>query len=85
MWTIQATFKITLDVPSELVALSNMPAEEEKVMGNLKTVQYQESPIMSTYLVAFVVGLFDYVEDYTSDGTYTGLSEYICDHFLFAN
>lgn len=62
-----------------------MPAEDEKVMGNLKTVQYQESPIMSTYLVAFVVGLFDYVEDYTSDGTYTGLSEYICDHFLFAN
>ncbi|XP_009802370.1 aminopeptidase M1 [Nicotiana sylvestris] len=64
----KATFKITLDVPSELVALSNMPAEDEKVMGNLKTVQYQESPIMSTYLVAFVVGLFDYVEDYTSDG-----------------
>ncbi|RDY09549.1 Aminopeptidase M1 [Mucuna pruriens] len=64
----KATFKITLDVPSELVALSNMPIVEETTDGNLKTVSYQESPIMSTYLVAVVVGLFDYVEDHTSDG-----------------
>ncbi|EXB57658.1 Puromycin-sensitive aminopeptidase [Morus notabilis] len=64
----KATFKITLDVPSDLASLSNMPAIEEKVDGHLKTVSYQESPIMSTYLVAIVVGLFDYVEDHTSDG-----------------
>ncbi|KAL4304418.1 hypothetical protein GQ457_10G001810 [Hibiscus cannabinus] len=64
----KATFKITLDVPSELVALSNMPVIEEKVNGPLKTVSYQESPVMSTYLVAIVVGLFDYVEDHTPDG-----------------
>ena len=56
-------------MPSELIALSNMPIIEEKVDGHLKTVSYQESPIMSTYLVAVVVGLFDYVEDHTSDGT----------------
>ena len=62
------TFKITLDLPSELVALSNMPIVEEITDGDLKTVSYQESPIMSTYLVAVVVGLFDYVEDHTSDG-----------------
>ncbi|KAF3446074.1 hypothetical protein FNV43_RR11253 [Rhamnella rubrinervis] len=64
----KATFKITLDVPAELVALSNMPVVEERVDGKLKTVSYQESPIMSTYLVAIVVGLFDFVEDHTSDG-----------------
>ncbi|KAL0330466.1 UNVERIFIED_CONTAM: Aminopeptidase M1 [Sesamum radiatum] len=64
----KATFKITLEVPSELVALSNMPVIEEKLNGDLKTVYYQESPIMSTYLVAVVVGLFDYVEDRTPDG-----------------
>lgn len=68
---LQATFKITLDVPSELVALSNMPVVDEKVDGNMKTVSYQESPIMSTYLVAVVIGLFDYVEDHTPDGTLT--------------
>lgn len=66
----QASFKITLDVPSELVALSNMPIVDEKVNGPTKTVFYQESPIMSTYLVAVVVGLFDYLEDHTADGTF---------------
>ncbi|KAH9616430.1 hypothetical protein KSS87_016451 [Heliosperma pusillum] len=64
----KATFKITLDVPSDLVALSNMPVIEEKKEGDLKTVYFEESPIMSTYLVAVVVGLFDYVESHTSDG-----------------
>ncbi|XVE70868.1 hypothetical protein DITRI_Ditri10aG0105300 [Diplodiscus trichospermus] len=65
----KAKFKITLlDVPSELVALSNMPVFEEKVNGHMKTVYYQESPLMSTYLVAVVIGLFDYIEAYTSNG-----------------
>ncbi|CAN1120841.1 Aminopeptidase M1 [Linum perenne] len=64
----KASFKITLVVPSELVSLSNMPVTEEKIDGPLKTVVYQETPIMSTYLVAVVVGLFDYVENHTSDG-----------------
>ncbi|KAJ0081044.1 hypothetical protein Patl1_10233 [Pistacia atlantica] len=41
---------------------------EGKVDGHQKTVSYQESPIMSIYLVAVVIGLFDYVEDHTSDG-----------------
>ncbi|GAB4854485.1 AP-1 complex subunit mu-1-Iike [Ancistrocladus abbreviatus] len=64
----KATFKMTLDVPAELVALSNMPVVEEKQVGDLKTVYFEESPIMSTYLVAVVVGLFDYLESRTSDG-----------------
>ena len=48
-----------------------MPVSEEKVHGNLKTVHFEESILMSTYLVAFVVGLFDYVEDITEDGIRT--------------
>ncbi|XP_058085543.1 aminopeptidase M1-like [Magnolia sinica] len=66
---VKATFKITLEVPSELIALSNMPVIQEKLDGQLKTVSFQESPIMSTYLVAVVVGLFDYIEDLTPKGT----------------
>ncbi|CAA7410004.1 unnamed protein product [Spirodela intermedia] len=65
----KATFKITLEVPHDLVALSNMPVVEEKLNGLVKTLFFEESPIMSTYLVAVVVGLFDYVEDTASDGT----------------
>ena len=61
-------------MPSDLIALSNMPVIEEKPNGHLKTVSYQESPIMSTYLVAVVIGLFDYVEDHTPDGTIIELS-----------
>ncbi|PPR91700.1 hypothetical protein GOBAR_AA28977 [Gossypium barbadense] len=67
--SFKAKFNITLlDVPSELVTLSNMPVDEEELNGNLKTVYYQESPVMSTYLVAVVIGLFDYIEDHTPDG-----------------
>ncbi|WOL09046.1 hypothetical protein Cni_G17799 [Canna indica] len=51
-----------------MVALSNMPVIEEKFDGLVKTLSFQESPIMSTYLVAIVIGLFDYVEASTSDG-----------------
>ncbi|RVX16937.1 Aminopeptidase M1 [Vitis vinifera] len=64
----QATFKVTVEVPSELTALSNMPAIQETVNGHLKTVYFEESSTMSTYLVAVVVGLFDHIEDTTADG-----------------
>ncbi|XP_016649348.1 PREDICTED: aminopeptidase M1-like isoform X1 [Prunus mume] len=65
---LKATFKIAVDVPSELTALSNMPIISEKLDANVKTVYFEESPIMSTYLVAVVVGLFEHIEDTTSDG-----------------
>ncbi|XP_028807443.1 aminopeptidase M1 isoform X2 [Neltuma alba] len=65
---LKAIFKITLTVSSELTALSNMPVEFEKHDGNLKTVYFEESPVMSTYLVAVVVGLFDHIEE-----TYAGI------------
>lgn len=69
IYILQAKFKLTLEVPSELVALSNMPAVQETVNGPLKTIYYEESPLMSTYLVAIVVGLFDYIESSTLQGT----------------
>ncbi|KEH18421.1 puromycin-sensitive aminopeptidase-like protein [Medicago truncatula] len=70
---LKASFKVTLTVPSDLTALSNMPVENEKLDGELKTVYFEESPIMSTYLVAVVVGLFDHIEDRTSTGVVVGL------------
>ena len=36
--------------------------------ASLKTVKYAKSPVMSTYLVAFVVGEFDFVEGKDADG-----------------
>ncbi|KAM3699401.1 hypothetical protein ACB098_05G022200 [Castanea mollissima] len=66
---LKATFKITIDMPSELIALSNMPITDEKLNENIRTVYFEESPMMSTYLVAVVVGVFDHIEETTADGT----------------
>lgn len=66
--SLQATFKIRIDVPSELTALSNMPIADVKLNENIKTVYFEESPVMSTYLVGVVVGVFDHIEETTADG-----------------
>uniref|UniRef100_A0A7N0VBP6 Aminopeptidase n=1 Tax=Kalanchoe fedtschenkoi TaxID=63787 RepID=A0A7N0VBP6_KALFE len=65
---LKATFKIKAEVPAELTALSNMPVKSEKLNGLMKTVSFEESPLMSTYLVALVVGSFDHIEHTTADG-----------------
>ncbi|BFZ15413.1 hypothetical protein BsWGS_18452 [Bradybaena similaris] len=65
---VKATFDITLVVPKDRVALSNMNVVSEKdADGNLKEVTYATTPIMSTYLVAFVVGEYDYIEAHDED------------------
>lgn len=66
----QAIFKLTVHVPLDRVVLSNMPVSSEEVMGRKKAVYFEESPKMSTYLVAVVVGEFDFVEDTTEDGRF---------------
>lgn len=65
---IKATFDISLQVPADRVALSNMPVKEETVNGSKKVVHFDTTPIMSTYLVAVVVGEYDYVEKESRDG-----------------
>lgn len=40
----------------------------EEVEGNLKRVTFATTPIMSSYLLAFVVGEFDFVEERDSNG-----------------
>lgn len=36
--------------------------------GDLKSVVFNRTPIMSTYLLAFVVGEYDFVEEKDSNG-----------------
>uniref|UniRef100_A0A7I4BPT3 Aminopeptidase n=1 Tax=Physcomitrium patens TaxID=3218 RepID=A0A7I4BPT3_PHYPA len=67
--SFKATFKMTLHVPVDRVALSNMPiAEETRSSPKMKTIKFEESPRMSTYLVAIVVGELEYIEGHTPDG-----------------
>lgn len=68
---IKATFDVTIVAPKDRVVLSNMDVLEEKDSDDdksLKVVSFKKTPIMSTYLLAFVVGEFEYIEGTTSDG-----------------
>ncbi len=65
----KAHFKITLIVPQELTALSNMPIQNQaKLAGGLKQVDYEITPVMPTYLVAFIVADLEYVESTDKNG-----------------
>ena len=64
----KATFDISLTVPVNLTALSNMPEKSTLVNEDegTKTVTFERTPIMSTYLLAFFVGEVDYIEKFTN-------------------
>jgi aminopeptidase 2 len=63
---IKATFDIKLRAEVEKTTLSNMPIiKEEKLTidgKEYKDVTFDTTPIMSTYLVAYIVGELEYVE-----------------------
>ena len=47
----------------DYVALSNMPAESTRVLDdNWRHTKYAPTPIMSTYLLAFVIADYTYKE-----------------------
>lgn len=53
----KATFEITLDVPKDLLAVSNTRViSEEQINDKIKRVRFARTIKMSTYLVAFVIG-----------------------------
>ncbi len=52
---MKARFRLTVSIPAHLTALSNMPVASEQVAGDLKTVTFDETPVMSTYLLALGV------------------------------
>lgn len=63
---LKAQFDVKLIIPSEWTALSNMPEKKSESAGNgLKTVTFETTPLMSTYLLAWACGNFEYIERYT--------------------
>ena len=66
---IKATFDVTLTVPEVLEALSNTEPVSTTLIGEgRKSVRYAPTPVMSTYLLAFIVGDIACVQDRTTDG-----------------
>lgn len=68
---IKARFNVKITAPSKFIILSNMPEIHCETSGNEKTSTFDTTPIMSTYLLAFVIGEFDYVETKTSEDRIT--------------
>jgi puromycin-sensitive aminopeptidase len=66
----KAVFEISLTVPAAMKALSNASVAAETVSKQgYKTVTFAPTLKMSTYLVAFIVGDLEYVEQVTHDNT----------------
>ena len=65
----KATFDVRLKVPIDRTVISN--TLEEEILeheGGYKVVKFERSPKMSSYLLAFIVGHFEYVEKITPEG-----------------
>ncbi|GAV56139.1 hypothetical protein ZYGR_0BA00450 [Zygosaccharomyces rouxii] len=59
----KATFDITLVSEPHLTHLSNMDVRKESVENGKKVTNFNTTPKMSTYLVAFIVAELNYVEN----------------------
>jgi aminopeptidase N len=64
----KATFKLALTHAENETALSNTPKLTESTDKNKTTSTFDITPVMSTYLLAFVVGELDYLEAVSKNG-----------------
>lgn len=64
---LKASFEFEIEIPDDLTALSNMQEKETKKgkKEGLKVVSFDKTPAMSTYLLAWAFGDFEYIEDFT--------------------
>ncbi|PVH84522.1 hypothetical protein DL98DRAFT_611285 [Cadophora sp. DSE1049] len=62
----KATFTVTMVVPGHMTCLGNMPIKSESESSvstrEKKTVEFYRTALISTYLLAFAVGEFNFVE-----------------------
>ncbi|MBV8878927.1 MAG: hypothetical protein JO332_03075, partial [Planctomycetaceae bacterium] len=66
---LKAVFTLTMTVPKDRQAISNMPVVSSDPLPDGRTrVRFAPSPVMSTYLLAFAVGEFDWIDGKTEDG-----------------
>ncbi len=65
----KAIFEVKLIVPTKSTALSNtIPTIIREHSAGYKVVEFAPTPIMSTYLVAFIVGDLEHIEKKTKEG-----------------
>ena len=64
----KAVFGITLDVDDELTAISNGPEVERSTADGRSVIRFADTMVMSSYLVAFVVGRLEATDAVDVDG-----------------
>jgi len=70
---LKATFRVTVDVPADRMAVGNMPVEAETPLPNhMKRVRFAPTPKMSTYLLFLGIGDFERISE-SADGVAVGV------------
>ncbi len=64
----KAVFAVTLDVDDDLTAISNAPEVERTTVGGRNVIRFADTMVMSSYLVAFVVGRLETTDTVDVDG-----------------
>jgi len=64
----KATFDVTLETAAGEEVLGNTPVNKQSDKDGVRTTQFEQTPVMSTYLLAFVAGEMHCKEATTKDG-----------------
>lgn len=65
----KAKFQLKIKVTAQTIVVSNMPVAEISETANSKTFLFQETPLMSCYLLHWTIFACSYIETTTTTGT----------------
>lgn len=72
----KATFKVSITAEECYTVLSNMPEEKRSSRGSQVEHIFHKTPLMPTYLVAWAIGEFEFIEGKTKKEIYPTLDQY---------
>ncbi|CCH62480.1 hypothetical protein TBLA_0H01940 [Henningerozyma blattae CBS 6284] len=73
---LKATFQVVITASPDYTVLANMPLLNVVEEKGFKTHTFHTSPLMSTYLVAWALGYYDFIEAETEKAIYPTLDDY---------